>query len=433
MQTIETVLKNISGTLSRTVEWLMKNKLARLSSSSSKKRILIDCTGIKNTLKSHGIQRVVQNYAKNLSLLAKEYSVEMQPVELYETFIIAKPLSDCDGNTIEKTKHLNLAEKIYHRLKYYVYLYKNVIRSNKQDILLCLNHFPYKKHKALEYFKKKSQGTVIYMIHDLIPINYPQFCESDGNKNFFTWLESTLYVADAYICVSKTTENELNQFIIKKGFDPSSYFISHVRLGSHFSHRISIQTNIRPLFKELFIRQSPVYLIVSTIEPRKNHAYLIDTFELLWKNNIDATLLIIGGRGWMVKNLLERITTHTEYGKRLIMINNANDQEVAYSYAHAKALVFPSFIEGFGLPIIESLSMGLPVLASDTAIHREVGGEDVSYFDIRQEHVLYTLIQAIEKKSYLLKVPASSSSLSMTWRESTLQLLNKISIFLKQN
>ena len=113
------------------------------------------------------------------------------------------------------------------------------------------------------------------------------------------------------------------------------------------------------------------------------------------------------------------------------MINDANDKEVVYCYSHAKSFLFPSFTEGFGLPIVESLSNELPVLASDTAIHREVGREEVTYFDVKDPDSLYTLIKGIEQNTLKLKIPNTSSKHIISWEESTLQLLEKIHILLK--
>jgi len=146
-----------------------------------------------------------------------------------------------------------------------------------------------------------------------------------------------------------------------------------------------------------------------------------------------VTLLFVGKIGWMVDDLIDRIVNHTQFGSNLLMVNDANDDEVVYCYTHAKAFLFPSIIEGFGLPIIESLANGLPVLASDTPIHREVGREEAIYFDITNPTSLYYLIQGIEQSGNILKIPTQSSKYITSWEESTLQLLNKLYHFLSTN
>ncbi len=129
----------------------------------------------------------------------------------------------------------------------------------------------------------------------------------------------------------------------------------------------------------------------------------------------------------MVDELIEKIEHHNEFGARLFMINDANDKEIIYCYRHAKAFLFPSFIEGFGLPIVESLVHGLPVLASDTPIHREIGRKKITYFKLHDTDSLSSLIRTIEQKGHTLKTPDDSAQNHIiSWEESTHMLLNKL-------
>ncbi len=102
--------------------------------------------------------------------------------------------------------------------------------------------------------------------------------------------------------------------------------------------------------------------------------------EELWKRGIDVHFVIVGRYGWMSDVLQRRILEHEEHRKRLHWLQNANDAELHCLYSSAHALVFASLAEGFGLPIIEAANDGLPVIASDIPIFREVGGKNISYF-----------------------------------------------------
>ena len=127
-------------------------------------------------------------------------------VELHKDFILSKPLAECNGTVSNKIDTPSFFKRVTEKLKFYFYLPKNAIKTGPNDILLYLNHFPYEKHNTLKYFKKYTNGTIIYMIHDLIPLRYPQFCETQSYKKFSVWINSTFDYADGYICVSKTTQ-----------------------------------------------------------------------------------------------------------------------------------------------------------------------------------------------------------------------------------
>jgi len=429
MNHIRPMLNSTLLLLSTITGWFTKKKLKRMSYKHQHKRILIDCTGVQNTINVNGIQRVVQNMAKELAKIAPEEKLDIFPVEFYNDFIIAKTLSECDGSYPASHRILTIPGKVLKYLKFYSHIYHNVVKTGHNDILLCLSQFPYNKHHAVKYFKYHSKGTLIYMVHDLIPIRYPQFCPNHADKNFSEWIDASFMYTDAYICVSRTTQKDFLSYMQERGISPSDYFIDTIRLGSDITLSSDTHLPVRPLLQNIFAQHPSVYLIVSTIEPRKNHQFLLDTFEKLWENDINTVLLIVGRIGWKINSLVKQIKHHQEFGSKLFMINDANDKEVLYCYQHAKAFLFPSFTEGFGLPIVESLMHGLPVLASDTSIHREVGGTDITYFNLNDVNSLVIQIKAIEQKKATLNVPTTLYKKHIiTWYESAHNLLGRIHI-----
>ena len=127
----------------------------------------------------------------------------------------------------------------------------------------------------------------------------------------------------------------------------------------------------------------PYFVILGTIEPRKNHWLLLQ----LWRQLIERlgqaapSLVIIGQRGWECENvvdLLERCTTLRGF---VFEYSACTDSELAAWLLHARALLFPSFTEGFGMPLVEALAMGVPVIASDLPVFREIAGDIPEYID----------------------------------------------------
>jgi glycosyltransferase involved in cell wall biosynthesis len=134
--------------------------------------------------------------------------------------------------------------------------------------------------------------------------------------------------------------------------------------------------------------------MVGTLEPRKRHAQVLDAFELLWEKGLDVELHIVGKRGWMVEQLIERLTEHPRFGQQLVWLEDASDEELAAEYATSSALISASAGEGFGLPLIESARCGLPIIARDLPVFHEILGENAVYFSGHEAH---DLAQALEQ------------------------------------
>ncbi|PHS58171.1 MAG: hypothetical protein COB17_04035 [Sulfurimonas sp.] len=376
------------------------------------KKLLIDCSFISTTNLNTGIQRVVRQVLENIYGICELSEYEVMEVVL-ENGILREisqnnNKSELDGN----------------------------IKTKKGDVLLLLDSSWHLDTWASVMYVKSTGAMVIGVIYDLIPISHPQYCDEVLVKLFNEWFNQAIELIDAFITISKTVENDLKKYLENKYPDKvKSKFFDHFLLGSDFkSKKSDIQTiEINKSLISLYKKQNKsIYLIVCTLEPRKNHKYLLDVFDILWENNIDVTLNIVGKIGWKVDDLMLRIYNHKYYNTKLFHFGNLNDEELTYCYKNSKMLLFPSFIEGFGLPIIESLNNKLAVLASDIPIHREVGSQRIGYFDLQNKNDLVSQISKFEETgiSESLQVPADFRWIN--WNESTELLFEKIKKFDKK-
>ena len=103
-------------------------------------------------------------------------------------------------------------------------------------------------------------------------------------------------------------------------------------------------------------------------------------FERLWSEGSDASLIFFGRGGWRSYDLLMRLRSHPMVGRHLFWFEDGSDADLAFAYRRASALIFASRCEGFGLPLVEAMRYGLPVLASDIPVFREVGGDYPDFF-----------------------------------------------------
>jgi glycosyltransferase involved in cell wall biosynthesis len=131
------------------------------------------------------------------------------------------------------------------------------------------------------------------------------------------------------------------------------------------------------------IIEAPYFLVVSTIEPRKNLAFLLQVWRRLAERHHEHTprLVLVGRRGWECENVVDLLERCEPLRGLVIERGPAPDAELSTWMHHAQALLFPSFIEGYGLPLMEALQVGTPVLASDLPVFREIAGDIPEYLD----------------------------------------------------
>src|SRR5262249_41244642 len=127
----------------------------------------------------------------------------------------------------------------------------------------------------------------------------------------------------------------------------------------------------------------PYFIFVATIESRKNHLLLLDVWERLALELGAATprLVIVGRRGWSHEKVVERIANSSVLSRLVDEYNTLPDTALARLLAEARAALYPSFAEGYGLPVAEALALGVPVICSDLAELREVARHVPEYLD----------------------------------------------------
>ena len=211
----------------------------------------------------------------------------------------------------------------------------------------------------------------VYLIHDLIPLTHPEYCRSGEAAKHQRRMRNALASASGIIGNSGYTLDELARFAGSQGMVMPPAVMAW--LGIEPMHA----QGVRPA------EVAAYFITVGTIEARKNHLLLLDVWERLVESMDERApeLLIVGGRGWEAEEALRRLDRLGVLDRHVREINACNDCELEGWIRGARALLMPSFVEGFGLPVMEALSLGTPVIASGLPVYREIVGDVPTYVD----------------------------------------------------
>ncbi|MCP2068852.1 UNVERIFIED_ORG: alpha-1,2-rhamnosyltransferase [Pseudomonas reinekei] len=276
-----------------------------------------------------------------------------------------------------------------------------------------------------EQLKREGVG-IVSVIYDLIPLTHPQFYDTRLVQVFNEWFDWITRTADGYVAISATVRDQVREEVQHRlgTARANQLWFDYFHLGSELDLR-EVTAAVEPRLARLFETPDPIFLMVSTIEPRKNHDYLLDAFELAWAAGSRARLCIAGRVGWKCDALLTRVRNHPQLNQRLFMFNDLSDTSLEHAYTHASSLVFPSFVEGFGLPLVEAMQRGLPAMGSDIAVFREIGGEFMAYFDLAEPQSLADLVVRFESSGQFPATRDVADWRWIGWREASAQLAER--------
>ena len=214
-------------------------------------------------------------------------------------------------------------------------------------------------------------GRAVVVIYDLLPVLTPHYFPEPVQRAFPLWLQLISTHCDGLLCISRTVADELLGWLRRNPPTRTRPLdIGWFHLGSDFNAVAT--TAPAPGRLEL--------LMVGTVEPRKGHADALDAMEQVWRTGADVGLVIVGRGGWHTEALQERLRTHPEAGRRLRWLTSADDEQVSALYRRSAALLMASEGEGYGLPIVEAAHAGLPVIARDIPVFREICGDSAVFF-----------------------------------------------------
>jgi glycosyltransferase involved in cell wall biosynthesis len=215
----------------------------------------------------------------------------------------------------------------------------------------------------------------VFVIHDLIPITHPEYCRAGEHTRHLARLRNAVRVASGIVCNSQDTLKGLQSLCESQRWPMPPAVVALLAPGTVGA--------ILPADPQ----QLPYFVFVSTIEPRKNHQMLLEVWLKLAMQlgNAAPRLIIIGQKGWGYQEVTDLLAKSADLQRLVTHVHDCTDAELTNYLHHAQALLFPSFTEGFGMPVVEALAHGLPVIASNLPVFREFAGDIPDYIDVNDD------------------------------------------------
>lgn len=291
-------------------------------------------------------------------------------------------------------------------------------------LLMCDAAWSYRSWVAAAAARRDG-AAVVLMVHDLIPLRRPEFCSPLFSLLFRKWLHAMLVCADGVVCNSRATEADVRAYAASEGVPLPP--VSHFRLGSDLPASLG-QEEVRPALLAFFEADAACFAAIGTVEPRKNYSWLLTTFEELWAQGYDLRLLIAGRPKSESDPEVQRMRKHPQQGRRLMSVFDASDREVAYAYSRARALLFASVAEGFGLPLVEARVRGCPVIAGELPAFVELADAGVIFYPQEDSQALKALLLEHARHDRRGATPPMAA---FTWRDSARQCLEAMEYVLQ--
>ena len=265
-----------------------------------------------------------------------------------------------------------------------------------------IHHTYYSDKKIIK--KKPLIVTVYDLIHEKI---------SDQKGKIHLEKKESINAADKIICISNDTKKDLLHY-----YNINEKKISVIHLGGDHLLNLKHQPNLRTKTKKNLLNK-PFLLYVGSRNKYKNFQFFLKGISISKKINKDFDIVLFGGGNLTIE---EKLTISKLQLENKFITVSGDDQSLSNYYKNAELFIFPSIFEGFGLPMIEAMSFGCPVLCSNNLTFQEIAGDCVTYFDpFDIEDFKFQIENLIDSKSKLKELSASSikRSKNFTWEQCT--------------
>jgi glycosyltransferase involved in cell wall biosynthesis len=226
----------------------------------------------------------------------------------------------------------------------------------------------------LRWLDRRRDVKPVFMLHDVIPLEHPEFVTPQSRKFHEAMVASTARYAKGLIVTTQAAERSVRDALAARGRQDIAAAALPLPVDPGF---------LRGAQPDPDLAGTPYFVVLGAIDPRKNHLLLLNVWRELVRAEGDRApkLVIVGSRWRPGEAVLAMLDRSREVRDHVIEVSGLSTPALCRLLAGARALLMPSFAEGFGLPIIEALATGTPVVASDIPAHREAGGSHAAYLN----------------------------------------------------
>jgi glycosyltransferase involved in cell wall biosynthesis len=267
--------------------------------------------------------------------------------------------------------------------------------------------------------KLHSQGVRTgLLVADVMPEQHPEWFSPATVERFGRFLRAHLRWSDHVASISSQTTADLAAVAGMLGRDRALQVVQ-ITMGADFGHvRRGVDAN----------RDRRTLLSVGSLEPRKNHTLLLDLFDRLRDSRPEVELLLVGRETDLSKPLVDRIRSHPDHGHRLRWAQHLDDDALEGAYAEAFLALTPSRYEGFGIPVVEALSRGLPTIAATGGALCEAGGDTAEYAEADDLEAWVALVERhLDDEAHHATLRARAASFRPpTWGDAAARLADAL-------
>jgi glycosyltransferase involved in cell wall biosynthesis len=371
-------------------------------------RLLVDISGLSRGASSPGLFRITREVMRR-ALTEEPTDLRGEAVRVH-------------GGRLRVTHKVPLAVLGFPPLP----LPELPVDTRPGDVLLCIDiNMGITPVELAELRRLRLAGLrIVLAVHDMLALRKPHLLPEQMIGGVREWYCQMLLIADDVVCTSRAVADDLIAWLGEEnGRRDRPLRIGYFQPGGDFP---SVGGD-RPLSAEASgilrrVKDVPTFLMVGTIEAWKGYRQALAAFERLWPDGHAFNLVIAGELGSSMEDFARQLRASPASGRTLFWLDSCSDADLRALYESCTALIMASGEEGFGLPIVEAYHSGLPVIARDIPVFREVAGEAATFFAGDEPEVLAAAVLDWISRDQAGEIPGPGAEAVLSWDESYRQL-----------